>query len=151
MVSHLARRDTGPDGVQTVLVVDDEFGVAEVLDAILTDEGFRVVTATNGRQALDRIAEQRPDLVLLDYIMPILDGVGVLHALATDPRATGLPVVVMSALPEESISVATQHYQAFLRKPFRIKSVLAAIATAMPSATVTPPRANGHYPGPDDA
>lgn len=119
--------------MQTVLVVDDEFGVAEVLDAILTDEGFRVVTATNGRQALARIAEQRPDLVLLDYMMPILDGVGVLHALAADPSATGLPVVVMSALPEETISVATQRYQAFLRKPFRIRSVLAAIATAMPS------------------
>ncbi len=116
-----------------MLVVDDEFGVAEVLDAILTDEGFRVVTATNGRQALARIAEQRPDLVLLDYVMPILDGVGVLHALAADPSADDLPVVVMSALPEEAISGATNRYKAFLRKPFRIRTVLAAIETAMPA------------------
>jgi len=121
------------DPVRTVLVVDDEFGVAEVLDAILTDEGYRVVTATNGRQALARIAEQRPDLMLLDYMMPILDGVAVLRALSADPNASDLPVVVMSALPEESISTETKRYAAFLRKPFRIKTVLAAIQRALPA------------------
>jgi CheY-like chemotaxis protein len=120
--------------VRTVLVVDDEFGVAEVLDAILTDEGYRVVTATNGRQALARIAEQRPDLMLLDYMMPIVDGVAVLHALSADPKASDLPVVVMSALPEEAISSKTSAYAAFLRKPFRIKTVLAAIQRALPAA-----------------
>jgi len=123
-----------PAPVRTVLVVDDEFGVAEVLDAILTDEGYRVVTATNGRQALARIAEQRPDLMLLDYMMPILDGVAVLRALSADPTVSGLPVVVMSALPQEAIAIETRHYAAFLRKPFRIKTVLAAIQSALSAA-----------------
>jgi len=118
--------------VPIVLVVDDEFGVVEVLDAILTDEGYRVVTATNGRQAMARIAEQRPDLILLDYMMPVFDGVAVLHALSADPGAAGLPIVVMSALPEEAISSETKHYTAFLRKPFRIRTVLAAIERALP-------------------
>lgn len=117
--------------VRTVLVVDDEFGVAEVLDAILTDEGYRVITATNGRQALARIAEQPPDLILLDYMMPVLDGVAVLRALSADPAAQKLPVVVMSALPEEAISTEARNYVAFLRKPFRIKTVLAAVAHAV--------------------
>lgn len=119
--------------MRTVLVVDDEFGVADVLEAILTDEGFRVVTAANGRQALACIAARRPDLVLLDYMMPVLDGAGVLHALAADPGADSPPVVVMSALPEEAVAAVTQGYQAFLRKPFRIRSVLAAIEQAMPA------------------
>lgn len=119
--------------MRTVLVVDDEFGVADVLEAILTDEGFRVVTAANGRQALACIAARRPDLVLLDYMMPVLDGVGVLHALAADQDADSPPVVVMSALPEEAVAAVTQDYQAFLRKPFRIRSVLAAIGQAMPA------------------
>lgn len=119
--------------MRTVLVVDDEFGVAEVLDAILTDEGYRVITATNGRQALARIAEQRPDLVLLDYMMPILDGVAVLRALSADPAARNLPVVVMSALPEEAIFTETKRYTAFLRKPFQIRTVLAAVSRAMPA------------------
>ncbi len=115
----------------TVLVVDDEFGVTEVLDAILTDEGFLVTTAANGRQALAHIAERRPDLVLLDYMMPVLDGAGVLHALAADRSADDLPVVVMSALPEEAVAAVTRRYKAYLRKPFRIRSILAAIEQAM--------------------
>lgn len=119
--------------MRTVLVVDDEFGVAEVLQAILTDEGFCVVTAANGRQALARIAERQPDLVLLDYMMPVLDGAGVLHALAADRDADSLPVVVMSALPEEAIAAVTQRYKAFLRKPFRIRSIMAAIEQALPA------------------
>ena len=117
--------------MRTVLVVDDEFGVAEVLDAILTDEGYRVITATNGRQALARIAEQRPDLMLLDYMMPVLDGVAVLRALSADPAASTLPVIVMSALPEQAFSAGTMQYAAFLRKPFRITTVLAAVTSAL--------------------
>lgn len=127
----------------TVLVVDDEFGVAEVLDAILTDEGFRVTTAANGRQALAHIAERRPDLVLLDIMMPVLDGAGVLRALAADHSADDLPVVVMSALPEEAISVAPRRYKAYLRKPFRIRSVLDAIEQAMPAHAGRRGPANG--------
>ncbi len=129
--------------MSTVLVVDDEFGVAEVLDAILTDEGFRVTTAANGRQALARIAEQRPDVMLLDYMMPVLDGAGVLHALAADRSADGLPVVVMSALPEEAIAAVRGHYKVFLRKPFRIRSVLVAIEQAMPAQGGPSGAANG--------
>ena len=119
--------------MRTVLVVDDEYGVAEMLDAILTDEGFRVTTVANGRQALAHIAEQRPDLVLLDIMMPVRDGTGVLHALAADRSADTLPVVVMSALPEEAIAAVTRRYKAYLRKPFRVRSILAAIEQAMPA------------------
>ncbi len=126
-------RPTRADAVPTVLVVDDEFGVAEVLDAILTDEGFRVTVAANGQQALACIAKQRPDLMLLDYMMPVLDGAGVLHALAAEGGADTLPVVMMSALPEESVAAVTRRYTAFLHKPFRIRSVLAAIEQAMPA------------------
>ena len=117
--------------MRMVLVVDDEFGVAEVLDAILTDEGYCVITATNGRHALARIAEQRPDLMLLDYMMPVLDGVAVLRALSADPAANTLPVIVMSALPEASVAAETMRYSAFLRKPFRIKAVLDAVTSAL--------------------
>lgn len=126
-----ARRARRLDGVRTVLVVDDEFGVADVLEAILTDEGFSVTTAANGRQALSRIAERRPDLMLLDYMMPVLGGAGVLRALSADRSADSLPVVVMSALPEEAVAAVTRRYKAFLRKPFRIRSIMAAIEQAM--------------------
>ncbi len=65
----------------TVLVVEDEFAIAELLEMVLADEGYRVLMAANGRQGLQRLAEgPRPDLVISDYMMPILDGADMLQA-----------------------------------------------------------------------
>ena len=111
----------------TVLVVDDEFGVAEVLEAILTDEGYAVVLAANGRQALARVGDSQPDVVLVDYMMPALDGVGVLRALAANPAHAGLPVILMSSLPEEAVKSQVDGYAAFLHKPFRVATVLTTL------------------------
>ena len=115
-----------------MLVVDDEFGIAEVLDTLLTSEGHRVVTASNGQRALEQLARMRPDAVLLDYMMPVLDGVGVMRALKADPAWAGLPVVFMSSLPETAVSEHVEGYAAFLRKPFRIKEVLDTLGRVLP-------------------
>jgi CheY-like chemotaxis protein len=69
----------------TVLVVDDEFGIVDVLETILIDEGYRVLTACNGKQGLERLATERPDVVLLDFMMPILGGAEMLAAMAAEP------------------------------------------------------------------
>ena len=60
--------------VALILVVDDEFSVAEVLQSVLADAGHEVITAINGRQGLERLKERPPNLVLLDFMMPIMDG-----------------------------------------------------------------------------
>ena len=61
-------------GPATVLIVEDEFAIADLLEMILTDQGYNVVLADNGRQGLDRLAEgPLPDLVISDYMMPVLD------------------------------------------------------------------------------
>lgn len=66
----------------TILVVDDEFAIVDLLEMVLVDEGYHVLTAANGRQGLERLAGQpRPDLVLSDYMMPILDGAGMLRTM----------------------------------------------------------------------
>ena len=83
-----------------VLVVDDEFGIAELIEMALEDEGHRVVAAVNGRQGLERLAEAAPDLVLLDYMMPILDGPGMLRAMQADPALRAVPMVLMTSLDE---------------------------------------------------
>jgi CheY-like chemotaxis protein len=114
--------------VRTVLVVDDEWAVADVLEALLSDEGFRVVTASNGAQALQRAAEARPDLMIVDFMMPVLDGAGLLRALAETPDLAAIPVILMSSLPEATVAERCTGYAAFLRKPFRIAEVLAAVA-----------------------
>ena len=88
----------------TILVVDDEFGIGEVLEAILTDEGYRVVTAINGHHALERLAGNRIDLVLSDLMMPVMDGAVLFKALQADARYAGIPFVLMCSLPEANIA-----------------------------------------------
>jgi len=117
--------------VPLILVVEDEFGVAEVVEAILTDLGYEVATAINGRQGLDRVREQRPDLILLDMMMPVLDGPGVLRALQGDPALADIPVIVMSSLPEESVAELASGYTAFVRKPFKVRVIVAAVRAAL--------------------
>ena len=110
--------------MQTVLVVDDEFGVAEVLQSILEDEGYRVGTAINGKQALARLTELTPDLIMLDYMMPIMDGTQTLAAIRANTTFSKIPIIMMSSLEEASVRETATEYNAFLRKPFRAMAVL---------------------------
>jgi CheY-like chemotaxis protein len=109
--------------VKTILVVDDEYAIVEALAALLGDEGYRVVSAMNGQEALDRIASDRPDLVLLDVMMPVLDGRATLAKIRDDPATAALPVVLMSAAPRAQ-SVAGARSDAFLAKPFGVATLL---------------------------
>ncbi|KMO31353.1 histidine kinase [Methylobacterium variabile] len=115
----------------TVLIVDDEFGIAELLDAVLADDGHTVVTAANGRQGLARVAAGRPDMIFLDFMMPVMDGPTMLAALAADPQTRGIPVVLMSSMPEETVRARCGSHAAFLRKPFRIKQVRDLVETTL--------------------
>lgn len=115
----------------TILIVDDEFGIGEVLDAVLTDAGHRVLTAINGRQGLQRLAEATPDVVLLDYMMPVMDGAGMCRAMAADARWKAIPVLMMSALPEGVVAKECSGYAAFLRKPFRLQAAVDAITRVL--------------------
>lgn len=124
--------------MRTVLVVDDEFGVAEVLEAVLQDEGLRVVTAVNGRQGLERAAEAQPDLIMLDVMMPIMGGAAMLAALRADPRFGRVPVILMSSLEEATARETCSGFQAFLRKPFRIAEMLALLEQVVPAAESGP-------------
>lgn len=110
---------------RTVLIVDDEFGIVEVLAAALGDHGYRVMQAYNGPQALARIADERPDLIISDYMMPGGDGGELLATLAQE-FAT-IPVILMSAVEESTINRGGATYRLFLRKPFRLTEMLDAV------------------------
>ncbi len=117
--------------MKTVLVVDDEFGIGEVLEAILTDEGYRVVTAINGHHALERLAGNRIDLILSDLMMPVMDGGVLFKALKADDRYRAIPFVLMCSLPEQNITDRISGYTAFLHKPFMVDDVLKAVETIL--------------------
>ena len=114
-----------------VLVVDDEFGIAEVLEDILTDVGHQVSIAINGRIGLQRLEDSMPDAVFLDYMMPLLDGAGMLAAMRADPRWTRIPVILMSSLPQASVEQVATGHDAFMRKPFRVATVLHTLAQVL--------------------
>jgi CheY-like chemotaxis protein len=119
--------------VKTVLVIDDEWAIAEVLEALLTDEGYRVIVAQDGRHGLERAAEGPPDVILLDFMMPVMDGPATLAALRADPETALVPVILMSSLPEATVAERIRGYVTFLRKPFRIMTVLDAVEAALRS------------------
>ena len=109
----------------TVLVVDDEFGIAELFEAILTDEGHRVLTAINGRHGLEILAAEATNLIFLDYMMPIMDGAAMLNAIVRDPELRRIPVVLMSSLTEGAVEERCRGYARFMRKPFKVAQVVA--------------------------
>jgi DNA-binding response OmpR family regulator len=113
--------------MKTIVIIDDEFGLADVLSATLTDSGFRVQTASNGARGLEILRDDPPHLVILDYMMPILDGPGVLRAMQTEPRLANIPVLMMSSLPEAIVRTRCSGYVGFLRKPFAFEVLLDAV------------------------
>jgi CheY-like chemotaxis protein len=117
----------------TVLVVDDEFGIVDVLETILTDEGYRVLTACNGKQGLVRLAEQKPDVILLDFMMPILGGGEMLRAMAVEPAYQRIPVIMISSLWEDAVAERCKGYAAFLHKPFSAGAVLSTVSRVLGS------------------
>ena len=123
--------------MRTVLVVDDEFGTVEVLVAALEDAGFRVLTAPNGRRALERLEENKPDLVISDFMMPLMDGAAMVVAMRANPSFRDIPVVMMSAAPEAALRKHLDGYVAFLRKPFRIPSLLEIVRSVFERAPVS--------------
>ena len=113
--------------MRTVLVVEDEFGAAEVLVAVLEEQGYRVLAAANGRDGLRTLSEHQVDLVVTDFMMPLMDGAALGRAMHEDPKLAAIPVLMMSGTPESALRQRFDGYAAFLRKPFRASEFLAAV------------------------
>ena len=80
-----------------ILVVDDEVYIVHILDFSLGMEGYEVVTALDGEQALEKVAQQKPDLIVLDIMMPKLDGYETCKMLKADPETRSIPIILLSA------------------------------------------------------
>ena len=107
-----------PADPKYVLVVDDDEAIRALVSDVLRLRGFRVETAADGQQALSKIQAARPDAVVLDLMMPIMDGWTFLERCRTDPLCGGLPVVVMSAYLDSPTTTPALDAQAVVSKPF---------------------------------
>jgi DNA-binding response OmpR family regulator len=109
--------------MKTILVIEDESSIAEMLVALLEMEGYRVATARDGQEGLNYLATTRPDLVLCDLMMPLVDGRAVAHAMRANASLRDIPLVLMSA-GVERVDGMNGLISAFLRKPFMIQQLL---------------------------
>ena len=118
-------------------MVDDEPSIAETVGWLLRDEGYAVAFARNGREALDRVAEARPDLVITDLMMPVMGGWALCRALQADPVTRSIPIVITTALPHLAergeVPVA-----AYLPKPFELDAVVVTVARVLAEADGVP-------------
>jgi CheY-like chemotaxis protein len=114
-------------GQKKVLLVEDDLDIRDVLQDLLEAEGYDVIPATHGRQALDFLGgaprDRLPDLVVLDLILPFIDGTQVLASMRRDPKLSSIPVVVLSAAVRESPAGAS----AFLPKPIPLQKLFDTI------------------------
>jgi CheY-like chemotaxis protein len=103
----------------TILIVDDEIQNRKLLETLLRPEGYLTLCAANGEDALAAIARRAPDLILLDVMMPGMDGYEVANRLKTDPATSSIPIIMLTAQDDRCARLAglTAGAEEFLTKP----------------------------------
>jgi CheY-like chemotaxis protein len=116
-------------GMARVLVIEDDASVSHLLRILLEPEGHEVIIADDGSRGIATATRRSPDVILLDVMMPHLDGFAVLEALREDDRTLAIPVVMVSAMQTESVEERCYRLgaQAFIRKPFDADILLGII------------------------
>jgi len=118
-----------PDPV-IILAVDDQPQNLRLLDAVLSPHGYQVLTASSGEEAVEKLGQTVPDLVLLDIVMPGIDGYEVCKRIRGNPATEFLPVIMMTASgDQEKISAIQAGADDFVSKPFNQRELLARVAS----------------------
>jgi len=126
-VSPSTGRTTATPAAKCVLIVDDEPMLREALAHALRDEGFVALEAADGREAVERFVSERPDLVLMDVMMPVLDGRQAYSLMHSAQPRTAIPVVMMSAaVGPEALDASIAGY---LAKPFDIDHLIQLVVS----------------------
>lgn len=112
---------------RTVMIVDDDQDIREILAEILTDAGYTVVPSVNGSDALTKLHQVTPSLILLDLNMPVMDGIAFRHAQRRDPRFSAIPTVVMSAIHKMHEQIADLGVADALAKPVNLNDLMRVV------------------------
>ncbi len=117
-----------------ILVVDDEPMIVRLMEFILARQGHEVIVAVNGEEALEKIRAHRPDLVLLDIMMPRIDGYEVAQQLRADPETASVPIIMLSAkAQEEDIRRGAEvGVDAYVTKPFSPEHLVQVVTEHLP-------------------
>jgi DNA-binding response OmpR family regulator len=120
--------------MKTILIVDDEVDIRDILRIRLANQpGFRILEAANGSDALELTRQQRPDLIILDWLMPGFSGMEVLKALRESPELTTIPVIMMTVKSELSAQAQgrAMGVVAYLIKPFDAARLMETVQKAL--------------------
>ncbi len=125
-----------------VLVVEDEAALATMLRYNLEKQGFRVEEAVDGQEALTRIAEGAPDIVLLDWMLPVMSGIEVCRQIRRRPATRDLPVIMVTARTEDQDAVRGLNTGAddYITKPFNMEALLARMRALLRRSGAVPVR-----------
>ena len=130
-----------------ILVVEDDLDLVELLKFNLSNAGFAIAVATDGAEALKKARAQHPDLVLLDLMLPELDGFAVCEILRRDTSTAAIPIIILTAMSSQLARIAGVGAGAndYITKPFSLKHLLSRIEnqfsphSAPQTATAAPP------------
>ncbi|NJJ59297.1 response regulator receiver domain-containing protein [Pseudomonas sp. SJZ103] len=111
----------------TILVVDDEYLIADILAYALEDEGFMVVTAGNGKKALEVLERERPSLIITDFMMPVMDGEEFAETVRALPTVKHLPIILISGAQAHIGMQRSDLFDAVLDKPFNIDKIITKV------------------------
>src|SRR5512136_1834612 len=129
-----------------ILLADDSITIQKVIELTFSDEDFDVITVGNGRLALEKVPEVRPDIVLCDIIMPEKDGYEVCEQIKTNPASSHVPVLLLTGAfePFDQARAARAGYDGSLAKPFEPETLIAKVKDLLsraPARASAPPRA----------
>ena len=114
-----------------MLLIEDEPNIAEAIRFILSREGLRVSHLADGTRALDQMRADRPDLVILDHMLPGLSGLEILSALRADPDIGAIPVMMLTARGRDREAAERAGADCFMSKPFSNAEILAEVRAMM--------------------
>lgn len=121
------------NGKSTILIVDDDASVRGALEVLLADQGYKTRTAVDGKEGLERLRESTPDLCLIDFDMPRMNGIELCRAIKSDPDTKLLPVIMLTGMSpeEEKINAMEAGVDEFLSKPLQPTELLAKIKSLL--------------------
>ncbi|MGO1368290.1 response regulator [Senegalia sp. (in: firmicutes)] len=116
-----------------ILVVDDEENIVELIKYNLKNNGYDIITAFDGNEAYTKAIEENPDLILLDIMLPILDGIEVCKKLKRNKQSENIPIIMLTAKREETDKVLGLEIGAddYITKPFNIRELIARVKAVL--------------------